>query len=153
MSEQTDEEAGRGQRARCSSRGRRERTALPTPTEPAAHRRHRGLCLLFLPWSPRRSPRPDEYTRTQHAHVKAYTRDTHARPLTACLHRSHTRARARARARRHLDSPYPLHTRQLEPRGSARYTRPYVKDEAVLFDCRRGLREKERGRERERKIE
>jgi len=49
-------------------------------------------------------------------------------------------------ARRHLDSPYPLRTRQLEPRGSPQCTRPYVKDEAVLLRLPTRT-----GRERERR--
>ncbi|KYM78408.1 hypothetical protein ALC53_11063 [Atta colombica] len=78
-----------------------------------------------------------------YTYVHIERRDTHtsicgtherrpARLLAVCLRGSRTRARARARTRRHLDSPYPLRTRQLEPRGSARCTRPYVKDEVVL---------------------
>ncbi|KYQ58036.1 hypothetical protein ALC60_03088 [Trachymyrmex zeteki] len=84
--------------------------------------------LTHLPYC----TRPMAAEAARGVHRVAVKREQPARLLAACLRGSRTRARARARARRHLDSPYPLRTRQLEPRGSARCTRPYVKDEAVL---------------------
>lgn len=120
----------------------------PTPRE----NQRPIVVIATLPSLPSLVPSPVPscvHTRnTQHAHTGHGTHACRpARSLAGCLRGSRTRARARARARRHLDSPYPLRTRQLEPRGSARCTRPYVKDEVVL-DCRRGSRERKRERER-----